>query len=80
MKDKGMLFMSKLPEKDFLHTEAFQWPNRNRKEEKEKPVMTIVVNKNLEPCGYLIVTCIVVMTLTSTVMGLVTILGQLGIL
>ena len=69
------------PQEDFLHTEAFQWPNRSkRNEEKEKPAMTIVVNKNLEPCGYLIVTCIVVMTLTSTVMGLTTILGQLGIL
>ena len=69
------------PQDDFLNTEAFQWTTRSkRNEEKEKPVMTIVVNKNLEPCGYLIVTCIVAMTVTSVVMGLTTILGQLGIL
>lgn len=69
------------PQDDFLHTEAFQWPNRSKRNgEKEKPVMTIVVNQNLGTCGYLIVACIVTMTVTSVVMGLTTILGQLGIL
>lgn len=36
MKDKGMLFMSKLPEKDFLHTEAFQWCEKPKEKEVTK--------------------------------------------
>lgn len=69
------------PQDDFLHTEAFEWVNRTKKAEKqEKPFMSLTNNQNLGVAGYVTITCIVLMTLITSIMGLVTIFGQLGVI
>ena len=69
------------PEKDFLHTEAFEWVNSTKKEEKqEEPFTSLTINQNLGVTGYVTITCIVLMTLITSIMGLVTIFGQLGVI
>lgn len=73
--------MNKKPKEDFLHTEAFEWVNRTKKPEKqEKPFMSLTINQNLGATGYVMITCIVLMTLITSVMGLVTIFGHLGVI
>lgn len=73
--------MNEKQQEDFLHTEAFEWVNRTKKEEKqEEPFMSLTINQNLGVTGYVTITCIVLMTLITSVMGLVTIFGRLGVI
>lgn len=73
--------MNEKQQEDFLHTEAFKWVNRTKKAEKqEKPFMSLTINQNLGVTGYVMITCIVLMTLITSVMGLVTIFGHLGVI
>lgn len=69
--------MNKLPEKDFIHTEAFEWANRSKKVIKEEPNITIVIDQKVGLVGYVILGCFITMSLITVIMGSVAILGTL---
>ena len=69
--------MNKLPEKDFIHTEAFEWVNRAKKVTKEEPNITIVIDQKVGLVGYVILGCFIAMSLITVIMGSVAILGTI---
>lgn len=67
--------MNKSPEKDFIHTEAFEWVNRSKKTIKEDPNITIVIDRKIGLFGYVILGCFIAMSLITVIMGSVATFG-----
>ena len=67
--------MNKLPEKDFIHTEAFEWVNRTKKVIKEDSNITIVIDQKIGLFGYVILGCLIAMSLITVIMGSVATFG-----
>lgn len=67
--------MNKLPEKDFIHTEAFKWCNSEVKASKENHRKIIVIDGSLGIVGYVAAGCTFITMIMSLITGFVVIFG-----